>query len=262
MDDKEKVVKLLNDAKKERNSENRILYFGKKLQDIPSEAHSLEEGEEEHLVVNLHGFDCVTFVETVIAFTLCDIHEKRTFEDFCQFLTLIRYREGILTDYTSRLHYFTWWAEDNEKKGILKDITIDDEPFTEEKNMEFNYMSSHPDYYKHLKNHPEFIPIIKNYEEKSNRKYRYIPKQNLSGDKNSSLNIIHDGDIIGMMSNLKGLDFCHVGFVFWKNEKLYLMHLSFIENKVMINEETLYDYEMNHPNHLGIKVFRLVDNEN
>ena len=109
------VVKLLKEAKNQRGNENPIFYFGKKFLGIPYVAHTLELGDKEHLIVNLHGLDCTTFVETVVALSMCDQQNKRTFDDFCQNLTKIRFREGKMTDYTSRLHYFTWWAEDNER---------------------------------------------------------------------------------------------------------------------------------------------------
>ena len=89
----------------------------------------MEVGDEEHLVVNLRKLDCTTFIETVVALALCDKQNKRTFKDYCKNLTKVRYRNGKITDYTSRLHYFTWWAEDNEKLGIVEDIAPKKEPW-------------------------------------------------------------------------------------------------------------------------------------
>ena len=116
------VVKLLREAKTERGTENRVFYFGKKFLGLSYVAHTLELGDTEHLIVNLHGLDCTTFVETVVALSMCDQQDKRTFGDYCKNLSKIRFREGKMTDYTSRLHYFTWWAEDNERLGIVEDI--------------------------------------------------------------------------------------------------------------------------------------------
>ena len=245
MDDKSFVIKLLIDAKEERKSQNRIIYFGNKLVDIPYVGHTLEEGDQEHLIVNLHGLDCVTFVENVVALSLCDKQDKRTFEDFCENLKLIRYRDGILTDYTSRLHYSSWWFENKIKLGLLKEIISEGEPFTAEMTLDLFYMTTHPDYYKQLKNHPNFIPIINKYEKEINgRKYKYIPKENLSYEKKSLLKIIHDGDILAMITNVKGLDYSHLGFAIWKNDELYLLHLSFIKKEDLAAEETLYEYVM------------------
>ena len=141
------VVKLLREAKTERGTENRVFYFGKKFLGLPYVAHTLELGDTEHLIVNLHGLDCTTFVETVVALSMCDQQDKRTFGDYCKNLSKIRFREGKMTDYTSRLHYFTWWAEDNEQLGIVEDIAPQSEPwgaFTAVQAININYMSAHP----------------------------------------------------------------------------------------------------------------------
>src|SRR5574344_1018993 len=180
-EDSAQVVKLLHEALTKRGNENRVFYFGKQFLGLPYVAHTLELGDTEHLIVNLRELDCTTFVETVVALSLCDKQDKRSFEDFCNNLTTIRFRGGKMTDYTSRLHYFTWWAEDNERLGIVKDISIDDAPFYGVQTIHINYMSQHPTLYKQVKNHPEFVPTIRNYEQATEGKqFRYIEKKDLS----------------------------------------------------------------------------------
>ena len=232
------VVKLLTDAQTQRGKENRVFYFGKKF---------LELGDTEHLIVNLHGLDCTTFVETVVALSMCDMQNQRTFDDFCKNLTKIRFRDGKMTDYTSRLHYFTWWAEDNERKGIVKDISIDDAPFFGTQTVHINYMSQHPTLYKQLKNHPEFVPVIKGYEQATEGKqFRYILKQDLSWQAGTPLSMVKDGDIVAMLTD-------------WKNGKLHLLHASSLYKKVLMSQETFYEYEKKQAKHTGIRVFRLVE---
>lgn len=211
------VVKLLDMAKHQRGTESPIFYFGKKFLGLPYVGQTLELGDKEHLIVNLHGLDCTTFVETVVALAMCDQQDKRTFDDFCRNLSTIRFREGKMTDYTSRLHYFTWWAEDNERLGIVKDIapslpiagsmneasqkSSDLGAFTAIQTISINYMSAHPTLYKQLKNHPQFVPIIKKYEQATNgRKFRYIPKKNMQWKQDSALGVIKDGDIVAMLT--------------------------------------------------------------
>ena len=181
------VVKLLTEAQTQRGKENRMMYFGKKFLGLPYVGFTLENGDKEHLIVNLHGLDCTTFVETVLALSLCDLQNARTFKDYCQNLSKIRYRNGKMTDYTSRLHYFTWWGDDNVQLGIVKEIgTMDpmDFPFDAVQTIHIDYMSKHPNLYKQLKNHPEFVSIIKRYEDETNGKqYAYIAKEDLKFQK-------------------------------------------------------------------------------
>ena len=254
------VVKLLKDAQTQRGKENRVFYFGKKFLGIPYVAHTLELGDKEHLIVNLHGLDCTTFVETVVALSMCDQQNQRTFDDLCKNLTTIRFRGGKMTDYTSRLHYFTWWAEDNERLGIVKDISIDDAPFYGVQTIHINYMSQHPTLYKQLKNHPEFVPTIRNHEQATEGKqFRYIEKKDLSWQAGTPLSMVQDGDIVAMLTDSDGLDTRHIGIAFWQNGQLHLLHASSLYKKVLMSKETFYEYEMKQPKHTGIRVFRFME---
>lgn len=252
------IVKLLANAKKDRGNEPGMLYFGKKFLGLPYVGHTLENGEREHLIVNTRELDCTTFVETVLALTLCDKSDKRTFADYCTNLKNIRYRGGKLTDYTSRLHYFTWWGEDNESMGIVKQVSKNGAPFTAIQTINVHYMTSHPDYYKHLKLHPEFCKVIGLQEQESNgKKYRYIPKSLLNGSR-SELADVHDGDIISILTNKDGLDTSHVGIAFWQGGKLHLMHASSLYKKVVMDQKTFYDYSQGQKSHIGIRVYRVI----
>lgn len=256
------VVKLLREAPTQRGEENPISYFGKKFLGLPYVAHTLELGDREHLIVNLHGLDCTTFVETVVALSMCDQQNKRTFEDYCKNLSKIRFREGKMTDYTSRLHYFTWWAEDNERLGIVRDVAPKTEPwgvFTAVQTININYMSAHPTLYKQLKNHPQFVAPIRQYEQASNgKKFRYIPKKNLAWKQDTALGAVKDGDIVAMLTDSDGLDTRHIGIAFWQDGRLHLLHASSLYKKVLLSPETFYEYEMKQDKHTGIRVFRFI----
>ena len=87
--------------------------------------------------------DCTTFVETVLALALADKDKERNFGSFKKALQHIRYRGGVLNGYPSRLHYFSEWIKDNERKGIVKERT--DEFSTLQQELHLNFMSTHPD---------------------------------------------------------------------------------------------------------------------
>jgi hypothetical protein len=257
------VVKLLTEAPTQRGKENRMMYFGKKFLGLPYVGFTLENGDKEHLIVNLHGLDCTTFVETVLALSLCDLQDARTFKDYCRNLLKVRYRDGKMTDYTSRLHYFTWWGDDNVKLGIVKEIgkmDPQDFPFDAVHTIHINYMSKNPHLYKQLKNHPEFVPVIKRYEDDTNgKKYAYIAKEDLKFHQSTPLGQIRDGDIVAMLTDQDGLDTRHIGIAFWKDGKLHLLHASSLYKKVLMSKETFYEYEKKQPKHIGIRVWRMVE---
>lgn len=258
-----KIVSLLKTAKSARKDTHPIIYFAKQFLGVPYVAHTLEPGDTEHLIVNIHEMDCTTFVEQMLALALCDKNDKRTFKDFCNYLTKIRYRNGKMTDYTARNHYFTWWVASNERLGLVKDIAPSMKesaqgPFTAVQTIKCNYMSQHPQLYKQLKNHPQFVPVIKRYEDEMNGKqYRYIPKKNLQWSQSTSLSQVHSGDIVAMLTDSDGLDTRHIGIAYWENNKLHLLHCSSLYHKVLISKETFYEYEMKQQKHTGIRVFRM-----
>lgn len=261
--DSAKIVELLNTAKSARRDVHPIIYFAKQFLDVPYVAHTLEPGNSEHLIVNIHEMDCTTFVEQVLALALCDKNGTRTFKDFCDNLTLIRYRDGKLTDYTSRNHYFTWWAYSNERLGIVRDIAPamsegSKAPFTAVQTIRCNYMSQHPNLYKQLKDHHDFVPVIKRYENEMNgMKFRYIPKSILNQTQTSPLGVVRSGDIVAMLTDSDGLDTRHIGIAYWQNGKMHLLHCSQLYHKVIISKETFYEYEKKQTKHTGIRVFRM-----
>ncbi len=254
------VERLLREAVSERSDEHPMLYFGKKFLGVPYVAHTLENGDSEHLIVNLREMDCTTFVETVTALTLCHRLGLTTFEDYCGQLVKVRYREGKMGDYTSRLHYFTWWGEDNERLGIVKCVFTASKPFTAVQTLDINYMSKHPQSYKQLKAHPEFVDVIRSYERGySGKTYRYIPKSEVGGRQSGKLGIVETGDIIAMLTSKEGLDTSHIGIAVWQDGRLHLLNASYVYKKVVLDKHTFYDYQQRQTSQTGIRVFRVVE---
>lgn len=253
------VERLLRVGSKERGDENRMVYYGRKFAGIPYVAHTLEKGDEERLIVNLRQMDCTTFVEYVVALSVCDMKGQKSFVDFCNNLARIRYRHGVVDGYASRLHYFTWWGEENERKKIVKEIVSDGPPFTAVQTIHIDYMSRHPSLYKRLKADARLVPVIREYEKETDgKKYRYIPKSLLGGTP-KQLGNVHSGDIVSIITGKEGLDTSHVGIAVWQNGRLHLMHASSLRKKVVLDEKTFYDYSMQQKSQLGIRVYRLME---
>jgi hypothetical protein len=218
-------------------------------------AHTLEQDGEEQLVINLSGLDCTTFLETSLALSRCIKSGKTTFDDYKKELILIRYRDGIINGYPSRLHYFADWIYDNVKKGIVLDMTKE----LGGKEIKFNvgFMSANPESYKHLLETPEFIPVIKNQEAEINKRtYYYIPKEKVESIEEK----IENGDLIAITSSVKGLDINHVGYaVKMENGKIHFMHAPQLGTKVQITPEPLNEYLNKIKRHTGIVVLRVVE---
>ncbi len=231
-----------------------LVEIGKSFLETEYVAHSLEKEGEEQLIINLTGLDCTTFLETSLTFARCIKKGKTTFDDYLNELTFIRYRDGKIDSYPSRLHYFSDWIYNNEQKSIVKDITKE----IGGKKIKFavDFMTKNPKYYKQLLENPEFIPIVKKQEEEINsRQYYYIPQNEIEKVEPK----IQTGDLIALTTSDKGLDIGHVGIAVKIDDgRIHFMHAPLVGSKVQISEKPLSDYVKNIKKHTGIIVLRVL----
>jgi hypothetical protein len=232
-----------------------IIEVGKSFIGTDYVSHTLQVGDDERLVINLTGLDCNTFLEYVLVFSRNIKQSKSTFDDYKNELTLIRYRGGKIDQYPSRLHYFTDWIYDNEKKGII--INITEEIGGEKFEMNLSFMSAHPQYYKHLKENPEFIPLIKQQEEEINKqKHYFIPQEKIAEIENE----IEDGDLLAFTSTVKGLDVNHVGIAVRLDDgRIHVLHAPNVGYQVEITKLPLAEYVMKIEKDSGIMVARALE---
>jgi hypothetical protein len=169
----------------------------------------------------------------------------------------MRYRNGVIDRYPSRIHYFTDWIVENTKAGIVTEIQQPNPPFTQIQTVKVNYMSQHPQSYKALKAHPEYVTEIAQMEQRlTGLKFRFIPKSEVK-DTPAMREAIHDGDIIAITCNKPGLDIAHLGFAVWRSDGLHLLNASQLHKKVVEEPMTLYQYLQKHPSHTGIRIIRI-----
>lgn len=227
-----------------------ILHTGKQFLGTPYVGGVLDIPETENLVVNLSQLDCVTYLEIVVALSMTIKKGKTQFEDFCHELTFIRYRNGVMNGYASRLHYFSEWIHNNEQKGILENISaaIGGKPFVKKINM----MTTNRVNYPHLKEDSSLNVIRQAEERLSSMQLFHMPKEELlfAGDK------IQDGDLIAITTAIDGLDVAHVGIAIHVNSELHLMHASSLSKKVEISGISLFEMLCNKSTYTGILVAR------
>ena len=218
-------------------------------------SHGIEKDGTEQLVINLSGLDCTTFVENAIVFARLIKMGKSSFKDYEEELQRIRYRNGEIDKYPSRLNYFTDWIYDNEKKGIIDDVTelVGGKPFQ----FHLNFMSSHPESYPQLKDNPAFLYQIKEQEaEIGKRNYYYVPKERVAFIENQ----IENGDIIAFTTSIPGLDVTHVGIaVRMEDNRIHLLHAPNVGYKVQITAEPLSAYINKIKKDTGIIILKALD---
>ncbi|MDT0538838.1 N-acetylmuramoyl-L-alanine amidase-like domain-containing protein [Croceitalea sp. P059] len=227
-----------------------LLEVGKTFLGTPYVEKTLEFGKTEALVINFRGLDCTTFVENTLAISLLQKQEKTDFFSFTDNLKTIRYRNGILDGYSSRLHYFTDWIRNNEEKGLVKDITADLGGI--ELNKSINFMGTHRELYPFLSDDTNYQRIIETETSLAKKTLCYLPQKEIK----KSEAYMKSGDIIALATSIKGLDVTHTGIAFKKpNGRIHLLHAS-SSGEVKITEVPLVDYLKKVKNNIGIIVAR------
>lgn len=222
---------------------------------------TLEAPGAEHLVINLREFDCVTFIENMLAMTrfirqdgtalLADrpAAEAR----YARYLEEIRYRGGRLDGYPSRLHYFSEWLSDNSARGRLRLLASelggveDPEPLS--------FMSTHPSAYRQMAD-PGIPEAIRAMELRltAGPKRWYLPENRIAG----AADRIQDGDLIAATSTLPGLDVAHTGIALWQGGRLHLLHAPLVGKAVEISVLPLAERIVESKTQDGIMVGRVV----
>ncbi len=245
----EQLIELYS-AEKDATTSALMVKVGSFFLETPYVAHTLEKGEEQ-LLINLREMDCTTFAENCLAISRTIESEKPGFEQFASELQFIRYRDGILDGYPSRLHYFCDWIFNNQQKNLIKDMSeeIAQSPFTQQ----INFMSTHPDSYRQLKESTPLVDLIAAQEKEiSARKMFFIPETRIAEVEDKLM----DGDIAGITTNIEGLAIQHVVILIRQEGRIHLMHASSKAERVVVSDITLEEYLLNSKSATGIMVAR------
>lgn len=235
-----------------------LLFYARKFLDVPYVGHTLElYPDDERLVLNTRELDCTTYVDVVVALTMCARRGETSFRQFVRQLHQQRYWGGICDGYPSRIHYFSDWIRDNTALGFVEEVQQPNPPFTAVQTVKVGYMTTHPDAYISLKKHPEFIPVIAKQEKAlTGKKFRYIPNNQVK-DSRDVREAVHNGDVIGIVTTADGLDIAHLGIAVWHDDGLHMIDASSLHKKVVEESITLRRYLERRKNAVGIRIVRL-----
>ena len=245
----------LSSGKKTAN--DLVRFYAQQLLGTPYVAHTLE-GDAEMLTINIDELDCTTFVETLYALTRATLDGRYSWRDYANNLENLRYRNGELGDYSSRLHYISEWIVNNRSRGNLMEVTPD-LPHAAYQVKTINFMSTLKNSYQSLKNDDTMVEKIKGFEiGYRNHRMPFI-KRTWLGDKKLKA-ALRAGDFVGLVTKIEGLDISHMGIID-KDEKgeIYLLDASMSGGKVMLEKENMMKMFQNSKTVMGIRVFRIME---
>jgi Protein of unknown function (DUF1460) len=217
------------------------------------QAGLLDQSPTEQLFISFQRFDCVLFVESMLALARSVVQQNSSpFDPARQLARQIevqRYRSGHLTDYCSRLHYFSDWIADNERRGLVRNVTLASGGIP--LNKPLNFMTQHRSSYPQLKSESEFT-CIKAVEAALAQETRYyIPTAKIS----SLYPKLQAGDIVAIATAVPGLDVTHTGLLERRSDGgVGMIHASPAGSVARAND--LQTYVSRVPDAIGIIVAR------
>jgi N-acetylmuramoyl-L-alanine amidase-like len=206
-----RVEQLLSKSKSHRSAGSRIEILSRHFVGHPYQINPLigSAGTPEEFTVSLDAFDCVTYIETILALSLA----KNT-EEFLEYLRKIRY-EGGRVAWERRNHYMTEWIRSNVRAGALKRMSLpaDIAQVVKERTLD---------------DVPGLPPV--------RSRFACVPRRAIG----KLTRRLQTGDLIFFASTRKHLDVFHCGIVIREGNRTLVRHAS--RSKGGVVEQDLNDF--------------------
>lgn len=194
--------------------------------------------ETEPLTISLSHFDCVTLVESCLAVARsAAVDGAPSWERFGREIERVRYRDGIRRTYSSRLHYFSEWISDGQRRGLVRDMGpllggIDD-------TRPLRFMTGHRKSYPALTSDATFREIGDMERSLDSQVRHVIPTAHIPVIADQ----IETGDVLAFATSIPGLDVTHAAFAYRHPDgRLGVLHAPLSGGVVEVASRELPEY--------------------
>jgi hypothetical protein len=200
------VDQLLSQTKADRSVASRIELLSHCFLGCPYEPNPLIGSADtaEVFTASLDGFDCVTYIETVVA-----LARARNADNFVEWLRKIRYERGRV-QWERRNHYMTLWIKNNVRERIVKPVSMTDLPTV---------------------NRERVLNVVSGLQPQRVR-MKCVPKPAMLRLQPC----LQSSDLIFFVSTRKHLDVFHAGIIVRDGEKVLMRHASRSQGSVVEQE--------------------------
>lgn len=204
------VEQLLSKTKHDRSAASPIETLSRHFLGRPYKPDPLigSADTSEVFTASLHGFDCVTYIETVVALALAS-----NVDDFTDWLRTTRYEHGSV-QWDRRNHYMTLWIRNNIRNGILKPVSMRAVPIVSKERI---------------------LNVVPGLDPQRTR-IKCVPKAAVPRLQRH----LQTGDLIFFVSTRKNLDTFHAGIIVRDGKKILMRHASRSQGSVV--EQKLSDF--------------------
>ena len=193
---------------------------------------------KEPLIVSLTRFDCVTLVESCLAVARVALAGGApSWQRFSREVERMRYRGGERRGYTSRLHYFSEWITDGQRRHLVRDIAQELGGINDTRPLRF--MTEHRGSYPALADDAVYREIGEMERSLDNSPRWMIPTNRIP----EVADRIETGDVLAFATSIPGLDVSHAAFAFRDSARvLRVLHAPLSGGVVEITRKTLPEY--------------------
>jgi hypothetical protein len=194
--------------------------------------------KREPLTLSLTRFDCVTLVEACLAVARAAARDDDpSWGRFAREMERMRYRGGARRGYASRLHYFSEWIADGERRGLVQDLgaALGGEPDARP----LRFMSEHRASYPALAD-DAVLREIEQVERRLDAAVRQVVPAARIPDVADR---IETGDVLAFATAIGGLDVTHAAFAYRDRANvLRVLHAPLSGGVVEVTRATLPEY--------------------
>ncbi len=191
-----RVERLLSETKHDRCAASRIDFLSRHFLGYPYQPNPLigSAATAEVFTASVDGFDCVTFIETIVA-----LAHASNVDDFTQWLRRIRYEQGRI-QWERRNHYMTLWIRNNVREGIIRPVSMPAVPIISRERV---------------------LNVVPGLAAQRTR-VKCVPKRALPRFEPH----LQSGDLIFFVSTRKNLDVFHCGIIVRDSKRVLMRHAS------------------------------------
>jgi hypothetical protein len=148
----------------------------------------------EVFTASLEGFDCVTYIETMMA-----LARASNVDGFIEWLRKIRYEQGHI-QWERRNHYMTFWIRNNVREGLIRPLAAPAIPIVRRE---------------------RFLNVVPGLAAHRTR-LRCVPKAGMARLEPH----LQSGDLIFFASTRRNLDVFHTGIIVRDGKRILMRHAS------------------------------------
>jgi cell wall-associated NlpC family hydrolase len=201
-----RVEQLLSKTKHDRSAGSRVDVLSRHFLGHPYKPNPLIGSADtaEVFTASLDGFDCVTYIETIVA-----LARASNVDDFTGWLRKIRYEQGRIR-WERRNHYMALWIRNNVRTGVIRPVSIPAVPILSRERV---------------------LNVVAGLDAQRIR-VKCVPKAAVPRLKPH----LQSGDLMFFASTRKNLDVFHAGIIVRDGKRILMRHASRSQSFVVEQE--------------------------